>query len=147
MITPQQIKLVKESWQSIAAMDALTTGEVFYNCLFEIAPEVKSMFSRASMNEQSGKLIYMIDNIIRNLDNMENIMDSIAKLAGRHVNYGVQEEQYTMVGRALLWTLQKASGEKWDNELKQAWINCYTILAEVMIKAAKQNEQKNEMVY
>lgn len=141
-MTTKQIKLVQESWQLVAAMDSQSVGSLFYNRLFEIAPQVRPMFSRSPLDEQSRKLLSMISYVICKLKSLDDIMEEVKKLARRHVNYGVQEEHYIMVGRALLWTLETGLGDKWNNELEKSWTVCYAILAEAMIKAAKNDEQK-----
>ncbi|MBN8854881.1 MAG: hypothetical protein BGO55_19725 [Sphingobacteriales bacterium 50-39] len=141
-MTTKQIELVQESWQLVAAMDSQSVGSLFYNRLFEIAPQVKPMFSRGSLNEQSRKLLSMISYVIGKLKSLDDILEEVKKLARRHVNYGVQEEHYTMVGRALLWTLEAGLGDKWNEELEKSWTVCYTILAEAMIKAAKSDERE-----
>ena len=146
MITSTQIELVQQSWQTIKSGDIETTGRIFYNCLFELAPEVKPMFRRASINEQSGKFLSMINYFIMNLNNPQDAIGAISILAKQHVSFGVQEEQYTLIGRALLWTLETTFADKWSKELKQAWIIAYTMLAEAMMKAAKKYEQANERV-
>jgi len=139
-MTTKQIELVKNSWQMVAAIDAQTVGSLFYNRLFEIAPEVKPMFSRTTTAEQSKKLLAMLGYVISKLDNIGEIIDEVKKLAQRHVHYGVKDEHYTAVGRALLWTLEKGLGNGWNDELKSAWTSCYTMLAEAMMQAANQTE-------
>ena len=52
-MTSKNIDLVKNSWALVAALDMETVGGLFYNRLFEIAPEVKPMFSKTTMPEQS----------------------------------------------------------------------------------------------
>ena len=51
-MTTKQIGLIRSSWSLVAAIDPQAVGSLFYNHLFEIAPEVKPMF-RGSMPEQS----------------------------------------------------------------------------------------------
>ena len=139
-MTTNQIELVKKSWQLVAAIDVQTVGSLFYNRLFEIAPEVKPMFSRTAADEQSKKLLTMLSYVISKLNNLGEIIGEVKKLAERHVHYGVKDEHYTAVGRALLWTLEKGLGSEWNDELKSAWTNCYTVLAEAMMEAANQTE-------
>lgn len=134
-MTNHQISLVKSTWAMVATLEPETVGGLFYNRLFEIAPEVRAMF-RTPVAEQSRKLLSMIGYVINKLDKLEDIIDEVAKLAQRHVQYGVTAEHYQVVGSALLWTLEKGLGEHWTEEVKEAWVLCYTTLANAMVAAA-----------
>ena len=123
----------------VATLEPETVGGLFYNRLFEIAPEVRAMF-RTPVAEQSRKLLSMISYVISKLDKLGDIMDEVAKLAQRHVQYGVNAEHYQVVGAALLWTLEKGLGEHWTAEVKEAWVLCYTTLANAMIAAADETQ-------
>ena len=124
----------------VASIDPVTVGGLFYNRLFEIAPQLKHMF-RNPMPEQSKKLLAMINYVISKLDKLEDILDEVAKLARRHVSYGVKPGHYTVVGEALLWTLEKGLAENWNREIKEAWTGCYQILSSAMINASEWKEQ------
>ncbi|MEO5888594.1 MAG: globin family protein [Ferruginibacter sp.] len=140
-MTTKNIELVKESWQLVAQIDMEIVGGLFYGRLFEIAPEVKPMFNRSPIPEQSKKLLTMLSYVISKLDKLDEILDEVAKLARRHTKYGVADEHYIAVGDALLWTLQKGLGEHWNEELNTAWTDIYGLLSAAMISA-----QKNENV-
>src|ERR671912_58610 len=99
-MTAHDINLVQKSWATVATIDMEIVGGLFYNRLFEIAPEVKPMFSRSSMTEQSRKLLSMLSYVMAKLDKLDDILDEVAKLAKRHVQYGVKESHYTAVGAA-----------------------------------------------
>jgi len=133
----KNIELVKSSWALVSAMDMETVGALFYNRLFEIAPEVKPMFSKTAMPEQSKKLLTMLSYVIAKLDKLEDIIDEVKKLAQRHEGYGVKAAHYTAVGSALLWTLEQGLGAHWNEELKAAWIEVYNVLSDAMINSAK----------
>jgi hemoglobin-like flavoprotein len=137
-MTTKSIGLVKNSWALVAAMDMETVGSLFYNRLFEIAPDVKPMFSKTAMPEQSKKLLTMLSYVIAKLDKLDDIIDEVAKLAQRHKGYGVKAEHYTAVGTSLLWTLEQGLGTQWNEELKAAWIEVYTVLSEAMINSTKE---------
>lgn len=139
-MTNKEIDLVKTSWAIVATIDPVTVGGLFYNRLFEIAPQLKPMF-RNPVPEQSKKLLAMINYVISKLDKLEDILDEVAKLAKRHVSYGVKPGHYTIVGEALLWTLEKGLGENWDSEVKEAWTICYQVLSTAMINASEWTEQ------
>jgi len=139
-MTSHQIALIKTSWQAAATLgDAV--GELFYGRLFEIAPEVKPMFYRISVKDQSKKLLAMLSYVISKLDKLHDILDEVAKLAQRHVHYSVTPEHYTAVGEALLWTLEKGLADAWNDELKEAWTQCYVTLSSAMINAAEYTKQ------
>ncbi len=139
-MTTRQIAIVKSTWAIVASLDTEAVGGLFYNRLFEIAPEVKGMF-RSPMPEQSKKLFTMIGYVISKLDKLEDIMDEVAKLAKRHVQYGAKAAHYQVVAEALLWTLEKGLGNEWTEEVKESWVLCYTTLAGAMIAASGDTQQ------
>jgi len=139
-MTPKQIELVKATWSQVAALDHVTVGKLFYDRLFEIAPQVRPMFHHP-LPEQSKKLLAMINYVISKLDKLEDILGEVAKLAQRHVHYGVEPQHYTVVGEALLWTLEKGLGKNWNEEIQIAWFDCYRVLSAAMINAASLKEQ------
>ena len=135
-MTPKQVALVRSSWYQVSKIDPETVGSMFYNRLFEIAPGLKPMFHRP-LPEQSRKLMTILDHIVEKLDALEDIIDNIVKLSQRHSGYGVKPEHFADVGEALLWTLEKNLGRKWNNEVKEAWAMCYISISSAMINAAK----------
>ena len=134
-MTTKQIELVQNSWKQVAQIDTQTVGSLFYNRLFEIAPEVKPMFSNITMEEQSRKLLTMLNYVIVKLDKLDDIIDEVKKLARNHVKYGVRDEHYPVVGSALLWTLEAGLNKDWNEDLENAWTVCYTTLSGAMLAA------------
>lgn len=141
-MTTRQVQLVKDSWANVSQLDTVVVGGLFYNRLFEIAPELRSLFRSTEISLQSKKLLAMMGYIINKLDILDEIMDEVAKLAQRHVHYGVKDEHYTLVGKAMLWTLEKGLDADWTHEVEQAWIACYTVLASAMVQAGWEAERE-----
>jgi len=135
MVTTMDITLIKKSWIDVRKIKPEILGDVFYTKLFYEHPELRKMFPQ-EMEEQNKKLIDMLNIIIERLEELDELKDEIIAVAKRHVDYGVKAEHYDMVGTSLLWTLQKALGKDWTEELKTAWTNCYTELAGTMINVA-----------
>jgi len=135
-MTPRQVELVRSSWSQVTTIDPDIVGSLFYNRLFEIAPGIKPMFHRP-IPEQSRKLLTILDHIVEKLDALDEIVENIVKLAQRHDSYGVRPEHFVEVGEALLWTLGKSLGERWNDELKEAWTVCYVRLSAIMMNAVK----------
>jgi hemoglobin-like flavoprotein len=134
-MTTKQIELVTSSWKLVAAIDPVIVGTMFYNRLAELSPDTRPLFG-VTIAEQSTKIIPMLGYIISKLSSLDDIIDEVAKLARRHVHYGVKEDHYYKGGDALLWTLERGLGENWNEELKEAWTVCYGILSSAMIDAA-----------
>lgn len=132
-MTTEQILLVKKTWKVFRGIRPETVGDLFYSKLFADNPSLRKMFP-ANMQQQYQKLIDMLNAIVIRLDKLDELTEEIAAMAQRHVGYGVRPAHYKLVGSALLWTLQKGLGEDWNDEVKDAWIKCYTTLSDTMNK-------------
>ena len=134
-MTKEQILLVKKSWNIFREIDPVLVGDVFYSKLFFDMPYLKHLF-HAPQTEQAKKLVEMLSVIVGRLDKLEELTRDIRQLAIRHVQYGVKEQHYKVVGTALLWTLQQGLGNDWNEKVGEAWAACFQILSETMINAA-----------
>ena len=141
-MTPDQVKLVQQSFAKVAPISE-TAAVLFYDRLFEIAPQVKAMFP-ADMTEQRKKLMATLAAVVSGLANLESILPAASALAKRHVTYGARAEHYPVVGSALLWTLEKGLGEAWTPELAAAWVAAYGTLSGFMISEAYGRPQAAE---
>jgi hemoglobin-like flavoprotein len=133
-MTPEQIKAIQESFAKVAPISE-QAAELFYGRLFEIAPAVKPLF-RGDMKEQGKKLMATLAVVVNGLDNLQSILPAASALAKRHVDDGVKASDYTPVGQALLWTLERGLGPNWTPDLAAAWTTAYTVLSDFMIGEA-----------
>ena len=133
-MTPQQVALVQDSFAKVAPISE-QAAVLFYDRLFEIAPQVKAMFPE-DMKEQRRKLMMMLAAVVNGLGNLESILPAAGALAKRHVDYGAKAERYPVVGAALLWTLQTGLGDGWTPELAEAWTTAYGALSGYMVSEA-----------
>ena len=74
--------------------------------------------------------------VVQNLDQLERILPAVRALGQRHVNYGVQPEDYRQVGRALQWALRQELGKAYTAKMAEAWAAVYDTLAAVMLEGA-----------
>lgn len=133
-MSSQQIKLVKSTWFLFRNIDPKLVGDVFYSKLFFDYPQLRPMFPK-KMADQYEKLIQMLNTIVAGLEDIEALGTAIGAMAERHTGYGVRPEHYDAVGEALLWTLEQGLRTDWNEAVKDAWLTCYTILAQAMINA------------
>jgi hemoglobin-like flavoprotein len=141
-MTPDQVKLIQDSFAKVAPISE-QAAVLFYDRLFEIAPQVKAMFPD-DMTEQRRKLMMMLAAVVNGLGNLESIMPAASALAKRHVGYGAKAEHYPVVGAALLWTLEQGLGDGWTPELAEAWSTAYGTLSGYMISEAYGQSQAAE---
>ena len=132
---PVDIALVQGSFRKIAPV-ADQAAALFYTRLFELDPSLRSLF-RGDMQEQGKKLMAMLATAVGSLAHLDTLIPAVRALGVRHSRYGVIEEHYASVGAALIWTLQKALGCEFSPELRTAWTNTYTTLAQIMIDAQR----------
>ena len=133
-MTPDQVTLVQESFAKVAPISD-TAAMLFYDRLFEVAPQVKAMFP-ADMTEQRKKLMATLAIVVNGLNDLDTILPAASALARRHVSYGAEATHYPVVGQALLWTLEQGLGPSWTPEVAAAWTGAYTTLSGFMISEA-----------
>lgn len=132
-MTPQQIALVQASFAKVVPV-AGTAADLFYQRLFELAPEVRPMFA-ADLSAQKKKLIDTLVYVVDSLAYPDKLGPELAALGERHADYGTKVEHFTPVGEALLWALQQALDEEFTHAVADAWETVYSELAEALIDA------------
>jgi hemoglobin-like flavoprotein len=133
-MTPEQVALVQESFAKIAPI-ADRAAIMFYDRLFELAPQAKTMFP-TDMTEQRRKLMAALAFVVNGLANLQSVLPAASALAKRHVAYGAEPEHYAVVGVALLWALEKGLGDAWTADAAEAWAAAYGTLSSLMIEQA-----------
>lgn len=131
---PEQIALVQESFKQVQPI-AMQAADLFYGRLFDIAPEVRTLFPD-DLSEQKKKLMAMLGTAVVNLHRLDAIVPAVQDLGRRHAGYNVKAEHYKPVGEALIWTLEQGLGEAFTPAVKSAWLEAYTTLADTMQAAA-----------
>lgn len=133
-LTPEQIRLVRETWTQVVPLAYAFSGE-FYERLFSLDPSIRPLFRR-DMAEQRGKFIAMLSLIVRELSDPDRLQAEVGALGRRHLNYGVRAEHYATLESALLWTLERAVGPTFGPEARDAWSCAFASWATIMREAA-----------
>ena len=135
-MTPEQKNIVQKTFADVAPI-ADAAAKLFYTKLFELDPELKSLF-KGDMEEQGRKLMTIIGTAVNGLDKLDELVPVVEDLGKRHVGYGVKDTDYNTVGTALIWTLKQGLDNKFTPEVEEAWTVVYTLLASTMKSAAAQ---------
>jgi len=66
------------------------------------------------------------------LGNLDQIAPFLVKLGARHIRYGVRPEHFGVVAEALLWTLEQGLGDRFTEDVREAWIAAWGVIADAM---------------
>ena len=129
-IIAADIMLVRRHFSQLKGSEA-SFADAFYTRLFEIAPELRSMFP-ADLAGQGRKLMTTLAFAIGALDRPDVLAPAVRELGTRHVGYGVTEAHFQPVATALLETLSGGVGSDFEPHGRTAWTKAVTALAGLM---------------
>jgi nitric oxide dioxygenase len=133
-LSPREKRLVRESFESVREYsDAVVL--LFYGRLFELAPEVRSLF-KIEIREQARKLLDMLTAMVDSLDRFEELRPQLAELGRRHIAYHVEPAHYQVLVTALMWAFGQALGMEFSRETKTAWERLLTAVCAAMLEGA-----------
>ncbi|MCB1536158.1 MAG: hemin receptor [Rhodoblastus sp.] len=132
-MTRDQAQIVEDSFSAIGPV-TLEMGEAFYDNLFEIAPELRKMFSRETSG-QAMRFSQILAFVVSNLRAPDRLLPIIRNLGARHREVGVVAEHFPPFKAALLKTVHEKMGDHWTPEVESAWSSTYDMLAKEMLSA------------
>ncbi|KAL4576792.1 hypothetical protein LXL04_012891 [Taraxacum kok-saghyz] len=142
----KQEALVKEAWE-IMKEDIPALSLYFFTQVLEIAPAAKGLFSflkdaeeipenNPKLKAHAIKVFKMTCEAAIQLREKGEVVvsDSTLKYLGSvHVQKGVVEPHFAVVKEGVLRTVEKGVGEKWNEEMKEAWSEAYDQLAAAIL--------------
>jgi hemoglobin-like flavoprotein len=133
-MTADQIHLLRKSFEQVERHGPLA-ALVFYRRLFEIDPSLRPMF-KSNIEEQSRKLMDMLGLALNLTERAGALERELTDSGARHASYGVREEHYATVGRAMIDMLAEVLGGAFTPATREAWLAFYTYAAETMQRGA-----------
>ena len=145
-------KAVIFSWNKLKQIENYqeVAGVILFQKLFELCPESKLLFGFSAETDTSSDSIkssrrfvthaaYFIEMLDKALEMVENkeIGNEMKRLGEMHVNYGVQEEYFDLMGDALFHTLEEVLKKSWSHQVEEAWHDVYGRLASQMVQAMR----------
>ncbi|WP_246494330.1 globin domain-containing protein [Streptomyces zagrosensis] len=112
----------------------------FYALLFVRHPHLRELFP-AAMDAQRDRLFKALLTAARKADEPEVLDEYLTHLGQGHRKYGTLPEHYPAVGESLLGALARYTPGSWSEATEAAWVRAYTVISQVMIDAAAENEQ------
>ena len=136
MLTEAQKKIVRQTYVHVARRE-YSAGEMFYERLFAIAPQLQGMFPN-DMTQMRLKFIQTVGSYVKALEIGENYNRVIEKLGQRHVGYGVKPEHFDLFRQAFLWAIRQTLDEHYSLEVEEAWSALYDTMALIAIGGARE---------
>lgn len=139
-----QVELLESSFEKVKPQ-ANEFVASFYDNLFTDYPAAKPLFAHSNMGEQSNKLLMSLVFVVENLRKPGALTEALKGLGARHVKYGALPEHYPLVGNTLLKTFEQYLGEEWTPATKQAWVDAYGVITEVMLEGADYSQTEVQL--
>lgn len=138
------VELLEQSFALVAPQaDALVS--TFYDNLFTDYPDARPLFEHTDMAKQKNMLKGGLVMVVENLRKPDVLSKALKGLGARHVKYGALPAHYPLVGNSLLKTLGQYAGAAWTADVKQAWVDAYGAITELMLEGAEYDKQDVEL--
>lgn len=131
-LSQETIAAVKETIPLINQESENVTTRM-YEILFSKYPQTKPLFDNAD-KDQHKKLAGAIAAFAGNIDNLAVLGNAVEKMAQSHVMTQVKPIHYPMVADALITAMGDVLGGAFTPERKNAWVEAYTFLANVLMQ-------------
>ena len=133
-LTAEQIKCIRNSWRRILPIKE-KFAELFYARLFELDPKIKPLF-RGRLDFQGEKIMTTLNVVVNSIEDIKSVEAMLQAMGNRHIIYGVQAAHYETVGAALLYVLEQSLGDYFTDEVEDAWVTAYSLIASTMKETA-----------
>ena len=133
IMTPERIARLKSSFADVSAEPRALAAR-FSHELFTAAPTLRPLFP-ADLTSLQGHFEAALALVIRNLEDVSVLRESLRDLGAQHVHWGAKPRDYFIVRGALLRAIRSASAS-WSEELESDWRRAITAIAVPMLQGA-----------
>uniref|UniRef100_A0A7S0BB47 Globin domain-containing protein n=1 Tax=Pyrodinium bahamense TaxID=73915 RepID=A0A7S0BB47_9DINO len=151
---------VERSWERVQALGTFTVGELLYRHTFDLAPEVMDLFppevrlkyrdwtadegidesnvyESPALRKLFSKFVNAIGCTVAGLHDFSRLVPMLRQLGSRHINYGVREQYWPILGKALIYTLRECLRDSFTSEVEAAWTMVYGFMSNIMIEGLR----------
>jgi hemoglobin-like flavoprotein len=132
-MTPERIARLKSSHAQVSAEPRALAAR-FYQELFTAAPGLRPLFP-PDMTSLQGHFEAALALVIKNLEDMSVLQESLRELGAQHVHWGAKPQDYFTVRDAIVRAIRSAS-TSWSDELEADWRRAITAIAVPMLQGA-----------
>ena len=128
------IMAIEITWELIFE-DKIRITELFYNKLFELAPDTRKLF-KTGIPEQGSKLSDFMNFVVMYIREIDGLILHLKFLGMKHKGYRVKKKHYPVYREALLWAFRTGLGKDWSEDAETAWDKVHEIMSSAMIKGS-----------
>jgi hemoglobin-like flavoprotein len=132
-MTPERIARLRSSFAEVSARPRVLASR-FYEELFASTPALRTLFP-TDMSSLQGHFEAALALVIRNLEDMDALQESLRDLGAQHVDWGAKPKDYFLVRNALIRAIHSVSSS-WNEELERDWRTAITAIAVPMLQGA-----------
>jgi hemoglobin-like flavoprotein len=132
-MTPEAIALIKVSYAQVSSTPRQLAGR-FYDHLFTAAPNLRPLFP-ADLTTLQGHFEAALALVVRNLEEVNALHQSLRDLGAQHVHWGARPEDYVTAREALVAAIGSLS-PSWDSTLERHWRAAVTAIVVPMLEGA-----------
>ena len=133
IMTSDAIELIKASYAHATSTPRQLAGR-FYQELFAAAPNLRALFP-GDLTLLQGHFESALALVVRNLDEMGALRDSLRDLGAQHVHWGARPEDYVVAREALVAALASLT-PSWDAAIEKHWRAAVTSIIVPMLEGA-----------
>jgi hemoglobin-like flavoprotein len=132
-MTPESVGLVKSSHAAVTRQPG-TLAARFYDELFRRAPGLRPLFP-SDLASLQGHFEAALALVIRNLDEVDALRESLRDLGAQHVHWGARPEDYITAREALVAAI-RGLAPAWDDAIEESWRRAITGIVVPMLEGA-----------
>jgi hemoglobin-like flavoprotein len=132
-MTPDAIDQLKASYAAVAGTPRQLASR-FYEELFAVAPNLRRLFP-VDLTSLQGHFEAALALVVRNLDEMDVLAESLRDLGAQHVHWGARPEDYVTARNALIAAIRSLS-PAWTSALERDWQTAITAIIIPMLEGA-----------
>lgn len=131
-----QIRLVQTTF-ALVEQDAELFVATLYDSLFRLDPCLCYLFPKG-MEKHNAQFMAALAKIVARLERPYSLIQHMLKPLGHHhAAYSIQPAHYHVFATALCYALANTLDDKFTDEVEQAWVEAFYLIAGVMREAAR----------
>ena len=132
-MTPEAIRLLRASYAAVTGTPRQLASR-FYVELFSVAPNLRPLFPQ-DLTLLQGHFEGALALVIKNLDEMGALRESLRDLGAQHVHWGARPEDYVTARESLIKAFAALSPE-WNATIEGHWRSAITAIVVPMLEGA-----------